>query len=161
MISYAVRDEAMSWIVTTTSYTTATQAWGIPINGYNIAPQTASPSSSTPISTSPTGSSTGGNLPATNTSQPSSGLSTGAKAGIGVGAAVGALVVLALIAFILLRRRKRKQNTVVSVESPDSNFKTPVVQPHPDKTHELQGWREEPVNELDGREVPSEIDSRP
>jgi LPXTG-motif cell wall-anchored protein len=42
------------------------------------------------------------------------GLSTGAKAGIGVGAAVGAIALLSLIAFFLLRRRRRLHNSQVA-----------------------------------------------
>jgi LPXTG-motif cell wall-anchored protein len=41
------------------------------------------------------------------------GLSTGAKEGIGVGAAVGAIALLSLIAFFLLRRRRRLHNSQV------------------------------------------------
>ncbi|KAJ5764859.1 hypothetical protein N7520_004418 [Penicillium odoratum] len=37
-----------------------------------------------------------------------SGLSAGAKAGIGIGVSVGAIMVLALLAFRILRRRKRQ-----------------------------------------------------
>lgn len=42
--------------------------------------------------------------PASNSKFGSSGLSTGAKAGIGAGIAVGAIMLLALLAFFLLRR---------------------------------------------------------
>ena len=41
----------------------------------------------------------------------SSTLSTGAKAGIGVGAACGALLIIGLIAWLLLRMRKRRKDT--------------------------------------------------
>ncbi|KAK2811473.1 hypothetical protein FQN50_002096 [Emmonsiellopsis sp. PD_5] len=39
----------------------------------------------------------------------SSGLSTGAKAGIGVGAAVGGIAIIALVVFVFLRRRRGKE----------------------------------------------------
>lgn len=48
--------------------------------------------------------------PATSAPAASSGLSTGAKAGIGVGAALGAIAIIGLIAWFLLRRRKGKKD---------------------------------------------------
>ncbi|KAF2096057.1 hypothetical protein NA57DRAFT_78827 [Rhizodiscina lignyota] len=59
--------------------------------------------------------------PATSAPASSSGLSTGAKAGIGVGAALGALVVIGLIAWFLLRRRSsKKAETMGSASGMDS-----------------------------------------
>lgn len=47
----------------------------------------------------------------------SSGLSTGAKAGIGVGAAIGALFLLALTVWLLLRRQRRLQLDTTGLEA--------------------------------------------
>ncbi|CAK3792756.1 Hypothetical predicted protein [Lecanosticta acicola] len=79
---------------------------------FNITAAAAS-SSSTPTSSS-TATTTSSSTPASQTNNPSavansdSGLSTGAKAGIGVGVAIGALVLIGagIAAFFLLRRRK-------------------------------------------------------
>ena len=65
------------------------------------ATSTSGPTSTNPITTSSPISSP---VP-----QPSSGLSTGAKAGIGVGAGLGALALLAIGAFAGLRHRKSKK----------------------------------------------------
>lgn len=140
-ITYAIRDEQQSWITTSTSYTTATQAWGVHIDGYNIAPPTTS--SSTTSSTSETSSTTGA-PPATNTPESPSGLSTGAKAGIGVGAALGALALVALIVFIFVHRKRKSASNLKS-----ENTVVPV--------HELEGRREADLSELDGRGVPAEL----
>lgn len=56
--------------------------------------------SATPGSASPLPSQTTSSLPVNS-------LSTGAKAGIGVGVTIGALLILALIAFLILRRRRK------------------------------------------------------
>ncbi|KAJ6259078.1 hypothetical protein Dda_5975 [Drechslerella dactyloides] len=46
-ITFATRNRQGTWFLTTTSYTTVTQAWGVPINGYNIADQITSSASTT------------------------------------------------------------------------------------------------------------------
>ncbi|KAJ5786852.1 uncharacterized protein N7503_012064 [Penicillium pulvis] len=56
--------------------------------------------------------------PASNITFDSSGLSTGAKAGIGASIAVGVIMLLALLAFFLLRRRKKQQRASVAVSPP-------------------------------------------
>ncbi|KAK2766601.1 hypothetical protein FQN53_006661 [Emmonsiellopsis sp. PD_33] len=48
-----------------------------------------------------------------------SGLSTGAKAGIGVGSVVAGLALIALIAFALMRRRSRKGQQTTTTEASD------------------------------------------
>ena len=160
VITYAIRNVVESWYITSTSYTTATCAWGTPVNGYNIAPQT---SFSSTISTSATSSTTSAfatrsavvTPPATNTPQPSSGLSTGAKAGIGVGFALLALALGALIVFLFVQR---KQKSVTNGREVASNLKSentgPVV--IQGRMNELEGRR---MNELEGRGVPAEMDS--
>ena len=64
------------------------------------ATSTSGPSSTNPLPSSPT---------STPVPQPSSGLSTGAKAGIGVGAALGTLALLAIGVFAGLKYRKSKK----------------------------------------------------
>jgi hypothetical protein len=54
-------------------------------------------------------------------SSSSSGLSTGAKAGIGVGAALGVLILLAILAFFLIRRRRAKKNAAPKELPADAN----------------------------------------
>jgi len=150
IITYAIRDQQQSWFTTSTFYTTATQAWGIQINGYNIAPQTTSSSTT---STSATSTSTGA-PPATNTPQPTSDFSTDAKAGIGVGVALGALALGALIVFIFAQRKRKG---ITDGREPASNPKSENTSPV--AVHEIESWREAGVSELEGRGLIAEIDS--
>jgi predicted lipid-binding transport protein (Tim44 family) len=86
----------------------------------------------------------------------SSGLSTGAKAGIGIGAALGALALLGLIIFLFMRRRKKQQQQApyeaaayeaprpqeMDGESPRvemSHAPDPIAKVAPGKVHELPG----------------------
>lgn len=131
IITYALQDQKSSWYTTSTSYTTDTQAWGIQINGYNIAPQTTFSSTASISATSST----------VGTPQPSSGLSTGAKAGIGFGIAFWALALGALIVFLFAQR---KRNHVIDGEGPASNLKSKITGPV--AIHEQ-------MNELEGREI--------
>jgi len=137
VITYAIRNPEQSWLITSTSYTTITQAWGIHMNGYNIAPQATLTSAA---------SSTAGTPPATNTPQLSSGLSTGTKAGIGVGVALGALALVALIVFIFVQRKRKR---ITDSGELASNLKSENTGPV--MAHELEGQRESGINELDGR----------
>ena len=160
VITYAVRDLLESWFITSTSYTTATQAWGIQVNGYNIAPQTTFSSTTSTSATSSTPSilATSSTIvapPATNIPQPSSGLSTGAKVGIGVGVGFLALALGALIVFLFVQRKRKR---ITNGGEPASNLKSentgPVV--IQERINELEG-RE--MDELEGRGLPAEIDS--
>ena len=153
VITYAIRDQDMSWVITSTSYTTVTQAWGIQMNGYNIAPQITSSSTTSTSATS----STARTPSATATTQPSSGLSTGAKAGIGVGVALGALALGTLIVFIFAQRQ-RKRKRIADGGEPVYNLKSP--NPGSVAVHELDVRRQAGISELDSRGVPAEIDSR-
>ncbi len=137
VITYALQEQKSSWFTTSTSYTTDTQAWGIQINGYNIAPQTTFSSTA---STSATSSTVG-------TPQPSSGLSTGAKAGIGFGVALWALALGALIVFLFAKRQRKR---IIDGGGPVSNLKSKITGPV--AVHER-------IDELDGREMPAEMDS--
>lgn len=67
----------------------------------------------------------------TSTPKPSSGLSTGAKAGIGAGAALAVTFLIALVVFLLLRRKAKarleQQRTLEAMarsNNPDSKEKT-------------------------------------
>ena len=149
VITYAVRNLAGRWLTTSTSYTTVTQAWGIQINGYNIAPQITFSSATSTSATS----STVGTPPATNTPQPSSGLSTGAKAGIGFGVAFWALALGALVVFMFAQRKRKR---ITDGGGSASNLKrenTGPVAIH-QRMHELEG-RE--MDELEGRGMPAEM----
>jgi hypothetical protein len=151
VITYATRDPESSWYITSTSYTTVTQAWGIQMNGYNIAPPTTSSSTTSTSATS----STARTPSATPTAQPSSGLSTGAKAGIGVGVALGALALGALIVFIFAQRKRKR--------IADGGYNLKSQNPGSVAVHELEARRQAGISELDsrgGRAVPAEIDSR-
>jgi hypothetical protein len=154
VITYATRDPESSWYITSTSYATATQAWGIQMNGYNIGPPTTSSSTTSTSATS----STARTPSATATTKPSSGLSTGAKAGIGVGVALGALALGALIVFIFAQRKRKR---IADGGEPGYNLKRQNLGSV--AVHELEARRQAGLSELDsrgGREVPAEIDSR-
>lgn len=99
-------------------------------------------------------SSTSGVPPATGTQQPSSGLSPGAKAGIGVGAAIGVLALGALIVFMFARRkRKHTADGGEQMSNLRNENKAPIA------IYELDSRRERGTSELDGRGLPVEIDS--
>ena len=161
-------DQSSHWITATTSYTTASPAWGIQINGYNIAQVTGTTSATT---SGPTSSATGTGTPP---SQPSSGLSTGAKAGIGIGVALVAIALGALLVFILARRKKRSQEYAVAGLPPTA----PVYEPKKEHTqyggaaqhgggykdqvpvHELGDQPDAGLSELDGSGVPAELQTK-
>jgi hypothetical protein len=116
------------------------------------------PTPSVPIipstSTTPTSPATSENPSGT-----SSGLGTGAKAGIGIGAALGALLLIGLICFCFLRRRKNTASptgTSRISELPDQDR---------DRKWFLGGkWRteapgEERRHELDATQLPAELDA--
>jgi hypothetical protein len=160
VITYAARDASSSWHTFTTSYTTASPAWGIQINGYNIAQVTATTSTSSYTSSS-TSSGTGSTSPSP-TPPPSSGLSTGAKAGIGIGVALLAIALGALIVFILARRKSRRNGHAVAIPTselagayePKSGYTDQV------QVYELDNRTDVGMGELDGREAPVEMQSR-
>ncbi|KAJ5477430.1 hypothetical protein N7539_007574 [Penicillium diatomitis] len=84
---------------------------------------TANPATTTASST--TGSSTGSTT-SSSSSFSSSGLSTGAKAGIGIGVALGAIAILAGLAFLLMKRRRR--NARFAALEKDAHF-APALRP--------------------------------
>lgn len=151
LITYAIRDFDSTWFTTSTSYTTVTQAWGIQVNGYNIAPQTTFSSTTSTTATS----STIVTPPATSTPQPSSGLSIGAKVGIGVGVAFSALALGVLVVFIFAQRKRKR---ITGGGKPAPNLKNENTSPVliQQRMHELEGRA---MDELEGRELPAEIDS--
>ncbi|KAK6541153.1 hypothetical protein TWF694_008524 [Orbilia ellipsospora] len=167
-VSYAIRNEANNWVITSTSYSTATPIWGIPIHGYNIVQQITSPTSTT--ATSPNSSTGSASPPATgtNTPQPSSGLSTGAKAGIGVGVAVGALLLGVLMFIFIIQRRRKRTISDEDLQPPPA---LPSADPKPPTNAELEGWRGAQVyevqnfsppvvHEVHGRNAPVELGPR-
>ncbi|KAE9968188.1 hypothetical protein BLS_005971 [Venturia inaequalis] len=85
---------------TTSSSKTSTSTSSSISSASSTASQTASATSSAPVIPSST---------PTVTSQSQTGLTTGAKIGLGVGVALAVLVICALIAFLLTRRRKQKK----------------------------------------------------
>ncbi|KAJ5523762.1 hypothetical protein N7494_010412 [Penicillium frequentans] len=92
-----------------------------PATATATATATASTSRTTPTSNSDPATATATTettTPALNPTFGSSGLSTGAKAGIGASVAVGAIMLLALLAFFLLRRRKKQQSVSVAASPP-------------------------------------------
>jgi hypothetical protein len=108
-----------SYISATTTISTSIPLIAVPVEGYNFAASTTSSttSSTTAASTAATSqsTSTSSGTP-TNISVGKSGLTGGAKAGIGVGVGVFALILIAAVAAFLLRRRKqRAQVTLASV----------------------------------------------
>lgn len=60
----------------------------------------------------------------------SSGLSTGAKAGIGVGAALGALLVIGVIAFFVLRSRRHRRSQTNAHDTATNNTAYTATGPH-------------------------------
>ncbi|KAH7166525.1 hypothetical protein EDB81DRAFT_782397 [Dactylonectria macrodidyma] len=122
VISYVTSDaDSETWLPVTETLTEASVVWGIQVNGWLFPEETTSVSSettsassgSTAATTDATSSQT--SAAATQTSDTeadsSSGLSTGAKAGIGAGVGVVALGLIAVAAFLLLRRRRTRANS--------------------------------------------------
>jgi len=157
-VSFATRDDAGSWFTTTTSFTTASPAWGIQINGYNINQVTSTSTTSSSTSSNTSSGGTAGPSP-----QPSSGISTGAKAGIGVGVAVVAIAALgALVFFILAKRRRRTGDYSASATGPTSELAWDPRKENNGQAqiHELGDRQDAGVIELDGHYVPAEMHSR-
>jgi hypothetical protein len=104
-----------SYISATTTFSTSIPLIAVPVEGYNFAASTTSSTTSTTTTTSTTASSTAATSQSTSTSSGTptnisvgkSGLTGGAKAGIGVDVGVFALILIAAVAAFLLRRRKQ------------------------------------------------------
>ncbi|KAL3422487.1 hypothetical protein PVAG01_06643 [Phlyctema vagabunda] len=158
IITFAALDQSSNWRTFTTSYTTASPAWGIPINGYNIAQVTATASTSTDTSgftsASPTLSPSSGtaSTSASPIPPPSSSLSIGAKCGIGIGVTLVAIALGTLIFFILARRKSRRNDHFGAV--PTSAYGSEMVYTDQDQVHELENRRDVGMSELDGSEGP-------
>lgn len=87
----------------------------VPANIYESSSTPASTPTSTSISTSASLTSTeasrtsgAGAIPPSEQPSASTGLSSGAKAGIGVGVAAGVIIVIGLLAFFVIQRRRKK-----------------------------------------------------
>ncbi|KAK6825367.1 hypothetical protein PG987_012861 [Apiospora arundinis] len=106
---------------------TATAAGVKPANATATSKSSSTPSISPPsasATTPPTATATSSSPAATATSSDDSGLTVGAKAGIGVGAAGAALLIVAVMLLALLvRRRKQRKNNLNNFEETHS--------PHP------------------------------
>ncbi|KAF2764175.1 hypothetical protein EJ03DRAFT_392198 [Teratosphaeria nubilosa] len=108
------------WSIATTTLRSASTVGAIAVVGWNIAQttsvsstSTASWTTSTPsLTSSPTPTSATSSAPlsiqSTSASSSNDGLPTGTAAGIGVGVAVGAIGAIALIAALLMVRKRRK-----------------------------------------------------
>lgn len=109
----------------------------------NTSPSVSiSPATSTSIASSPSSTVAPASLPAS----PSSGLSTGAKAGIGIGAAIAALAILAILGllfWVAKLRRSAARGRIVE--------KTPDVAPPPSPQHHLPTEAQsKPIHEVYG-----------
>ncbi|KAI9662259.1 MAG: hypothetical protein M1821_008426 [Bathelium mastoideum] len=102
------------WTTVSTTLDSDTTVGAVAVVGWNIKGATSStPSSTTTSPPSTTASATGDtstnpSLPSPTQTTSDSGLSSGAKAGIGVGVAFGVLGILALLATVFLLRRRRR-----------------------------------------------------
>jgi len=138
-LTFAVGVSSNLYTVTSASITTTCYINGVQVNGY-IFPNPATTSSTTSTPSTPSN-------PAGNTSSPSitlsnagsSGLSTGAKAGIGVGAVGVVIALVALGAAALLFRRKRRASNAAPVNHPEYHAvkREPVEVGRP-AMHEMQ-----------------------
>ena len=88
-----------------------------PLKAYNAAVSTGASTGAsvtnggaTPSATNAPATQTSGGTSSTNTTSSDGGLSTGAKAGIGVGVALGVLLILGMLAWAIIERRKRRKN---------------------------------------------------
>ncbi|KAF2238207.1 hypothetical protein EV356DRAFT_518771 [Viridothelium virens] len=154
--------KAVSTVSGRTSISAFTSSGRTVTSSVTIAPSTISSAVSTGGSNSASTSSSG------NTS---SGLSPGAKIGIGVGAGIGGLIFLVLVAIFFLIRRKRRRRPSHEKESGDSeNGKTPSqpapFEPEPSKSEPSEKKpigapsRAPTVRDENGQMVP-EADVRP
>jgi hypothetical protein len=113
------------------SVTSSSIISAIGLAGWNVATPTTSPSQSSSTSSQ------------NGTSQPSGGLSTNAKAGIGVSAAIGGIGIVALIVALFLLRRRSKRVPPYDYNAVDYNI-VPPVQAEQKPIHEL-GIQRRPV----------------
>jgi hypothetical protein len=117
--------------------TTSSTISAIGLAGWNVATPTTSPSQSSSGSSS---SGTGTSQP--DTAQHSSGLSTGAIAGIGVSAAIGGIGIIALIVAVVLLRRRPKGVVQYNAVPPVQSNPNEIYSGHP--VHEM-GVHRKPV----------------
>ncbi|KAH7140021.1 hypothetical protein B0J13DRAFT_558795 [Dactylonectria estremocensis] len=113
--------DSSTWLPVTSTLTEASVVWGIQVNGWLFPEASTSVSSDSTTASSDTTSasldstSLQTSAAATQTSDTEasgdSGLSTGAKAGIGAGVGIVALGAIAVAAFLLLRRRRTRGNS--------------------------------------------------
>lgn len=109
VITYGVRDANSQWQITTKTLKTNTPIYGIQVNGWAFAQETASATDASNGCTATTTTTVIGGV-ANPTSTVDPGLSTGAKAGIAVGVAMGAIGLFSLLAGLWMMRRVRKRD---------------------------------------------------
>ena len=97
-----------SFTVATTAFTDSALLIAVPVEGYNFAASTTTPSTSGSSTTAILTRNTTGTSPSTNTRAQTSGLTGGAKAGIGAGVAGFALISIAVVVALLFFRRRRR-----------------------------------------------------
>ncbi|OIW23617.1 hypothetical protein CONLIGDRAFT_637587 [Coniochaeta ligniaria NRRL 30616] len=98
VITYAVKGQGGNFVITTQSILSKTIVAGIPVNGWVFAQETDTASTACATATT-----TIVSLPR------DTGLSNGAKAGIGVGVSLGVIGLLTLLAGIWMMRRARRR----------------------------------------------------
>ena len=148
-----------NFITTRTTIASANYVIGVPVNGYNFAEAQVTNSSSS-SSTSPTTAPTAIGDQVTKSS-PSSGISGGAIAGIAVGTVAGVVLLVGILAWVCLKRRRDEKNLKANAEQYEttagdkkghystdpSSLGSPVPQ-YQDHMH----------SELDGGHTASEVD---
>lgn len=100
-----------------------------PVESTSTTSSSIAKSTSTPVATS---AAAGAQSSASTTDNSSSGLSTGAKAGIGAGVGVAALILIALLAFFFLKKRRgaKTQRAELSTATPHGELPaTPYYSP--------------------------------
>ena len=122
---------------TSMTITTSSAISAVGLAGWNVATPTTSPSQS---SSSPSSGGTGTSQP--DTTQHSSGLSTGAMAGIGVSAAIGGIGIIALVVAVVLLRRRPKGVVQYNAVPPVQADSKEIYSGHP--VHEM-GINRKPV----------------
>ncbi|OJJ07501.1 hypothetical protein ASPVEDRAFT_46799 [Aspergillus versicolor CBS 583.65] len=126
----------------------------VPTNIYVSSTATSTSASESPTSTSTT-TGTGAIASPSPEESPESGLSTGAKAGIGVGVGAGVVIVLGVVAFLVIRRRRRK-GMVASGTTLDSSAQPGVVPQVPQELSQTPVY-EKPADKQDTRyELPAQ-----
>lgn len=114
-MTYAVRDKSNNWGITTLSISTNTPIYGIGVNGWVFAKETAAGTGASSACTATATTTVGRAADSTDAADP--GLTTGARAGIGVGVAMGVIGLLSLLAGIWMMMRARKRERALGLDA--------------------------------------------